>query len=151
MSTPPSRLTELWDWFCALDAYDYADRTPLAELIAASSIPNEFKPAISAIVAGERTPNLKAAAKLKVPAAERMRIALAVATVIDVIGACKEPENAELASDKLKLELIKIRRELESEQRKVIRDSANQLTVSTETIENIVRDLREKINKWPVV
>lgn len=160
-------------WIIALDAFDYGDRSPLANLIVEEPIPDELRPAIAKVVGGERTPNKRAASKLKLPADERMQIAATVAEVIDLINELKKGNNyvdtnvpgwsdhppppesrrklIDLQSEKFGTEPIIEIRKLEEKSRQVISRPSKSLGVSEETIENIVRDYRKKISNYPNV
>lgn len=143
----------LMPWFRAVCAYDWADPAPLAELILAESVPPEFRIAIADIVKGERKPNLKAATKSKIPAAERASIAEAVGCVIDLCETIKfgTLEGNEAMADRLGMEPIDIIRKLEDVARKAKENAADQLSVSVETIENLLRDVTARMDRWPVV
>ena len=63
------------NWIAAIDAFDFNDPEPLEQLRAGNEpVPPELQHVIDAIDSGERKPNKKAAAKLKIPTAERMKI-----------------------------------------------------------------------------
>lgn len=154
----PRRMLETWDWTCALVAFDYGDRAPLAELVGKEPIPPEFLGAVSAIIAGTRKPNLRAAAKAKIPAAERMRIAGSVSLVIgltEILRAAPQREGfttgAQEIADRKGREPIEVVRELQSIARGQIAAAAEELGVSAEAIEDLLRELRRRISDWPAV
>lgn len=163
----PSMSAEMmseWSWVCAIDAFDYCQPEPLAELIRSEPIPQNLRPVIASIVTGQRQPNKKAAAKLKLPADERLRIAGSLSTVLALIEIIKhgavDPSlpglrGVNMLSDCLERgkgrEPVEILRELEAEARQVIEDTAKQFNVSVETIENLLRDMRRKIADYPNV
>jgi hypothetical protein len=153
----PSRMNDLWEWIIALDSWDYCDPIPLSELILQKEIPLEFKQAISDIVSSKRKPNKKAAAKLKIPASERMKIAGCISLTFGLIDALKfdalypEGKGAVGIGAMQMREPIDVLRELEGEQRQEIGRVAIELRVSCETVENILRELRRKIESWPIV
>lgn len=156
----PPRMNELWNWVVAIAAYDFADPDPLAGLISSEGgIPVEFRSAIAEIVRGRRVPNRKAAAKLKVPAAERMKIAGSVGIIIGMCHMLKFQASAEegLRPGAVTLgarygrEPIDITRELEGEARRAVESAATHFGVSTETIENLLRDMKARIARWPAV
>lgn len=153
----PSRMNELWDWVIALDAWDYCDPKPLSELVKSVPIPLEFLQAVSEIIEGKRKPNKKAAAKLKIPASERMKIAGSLSLILSIVDKLKHdviyPEGKGVIGigAEQRREPIDVMRELELEQRQAIIEASNELNVSVETVENLLRDLRQKINSWPIV
>lgn len=151
----PEAFRAAWEWVVALDAYDYGDRRPLADLIGRDEIPADLRKIIACIIAGDRKPNLKAAAKLKVPAAERMRIAGSLSVVLDLgdrLRVGRDPEglrHLDRGADRFGQEAIDAVRWIENESRQAVDDTATQLGVSVETIENLLRELRKKIEKYP--
>jgi len=147
----PRDMNDHWLWICAIDAYDYNDTAPLSKLIRESEqIPEMFRVVIAGIVQGERRPNKKAATKLKLPASERMKIAGSLSLVLGLIDAFKYQDLGGLADRQAK-EPIDVMRELEADAREIMIKAANDLNVSVETIENVLRDLRKKIEDWPNV
>ncbi len=139
-----------WPWVVALFAYDYGDRKPLADRIASSEpIPAEFRPALSEIVMDKRRPNMKAASKMKIPAGEYMKVAGAVETILALLDVLKS--DAQSIADEKAVEPLDIIRLAEQEQRKLINSTANRHSVSTETIENMLRELRHRYDIWPTV
>ena len=153
----PIRMNDLWDWVVALDAWDYCDPDPLSKLIIKEQIPEEFLKVIADIVSGKRKPNKKGASKLKIPAKERMEIAGSISTVLGLIDLIKYkaiyPEGIGVVGIGARKgeEPIDVKRELESEARELMQSCCKDLNVSQETVENLLRDLRKKINMWPVV
>ncbi len=76
------RFKEIFHWIAALDAFDYCYPEPLRTLLESKEwIPEEVRPAIAKIVAGERCPNRRAATKLKVHPAQRMQLAAKVSAI----------------------------------------------------------------------
>jgi len=152
------------EWIVALDAFDYNCREPLEKLILKCAIPEELRPAISKIISGDRKSNKKAAAKLKLPAKERLQIAAALSAVCGLIDNLQYGDNFYLGTeskrwgklidsvaDKKRQEPIEVIRKLESKKKNAILITAKKFNVSPETIENILRDLREKLKKYPDV
>ena len=146
----PARMLELWQWVGAVCAFDYGDPQPLADLLRSGDpIPAEFRGAIADIVAGVRKPNRKAGAKLKTPAAKRMSIASTVDLLLSMMRA--QRANSEAMGDFNAMEPIDIVRGLEEQMRRVYQGTADYLGVSVETVEEIVRDMRARVARWPVV
>lgn len=149
-----------WDWIVAIDAYDFGDPNPLDELLSTEPLPEELISVIESISSGERKPNLKAAAKLKIPAAERLQIAGAVSVVLLLIDVLKRDVIDPAISDEAGVKMlgeskgrepVEILRELEAEARKAIELAAHEAGVSVETIENLLRHLRQKMEQYPNV
>lgn len=150
------RLTETWSWFIAIYAYDYADPKPLSELIRSEPIPPEYIDAVADIVAGEREPkpNRRAAAQFpkSLPAAKRMQIAASLnfmAGLRDFL--LSSPQHTQNVADAQGIEPIDNVRFLQNEFRQDFKKSADSYNVSTETLENLRRELRARISRWPVV
>lgn len=153
----PEEMLDAWPWVIALDAWDYAHPGLLADLIEREEIPKVLRSIISSIISGKRKPNLKAAKKLKVPAEERMKVAGSVSCILGLINAIKFDSCSDTTTSKgvsevaerKGVEPIEIKRRLEEEARQLILEAAKEANVSEETIENLVRDLRNKIKNWP--
>jgi hypothetical protein len=156
----PGRMNELWEWVCALCAWDFGDPKPIAALLREQqAVPAEFARALASIVDGTRKPNRKAGAKLRVPAAELLRAAGSISVVT---GLCDQlrlyaiddrftSRGAVMLADRLKTEPIEQVKALQTKARETIERSAQELGVSVETIENWLRELRRRIERWPEV
>lgn len=158
------KINEVWEWVVALDAYDFNCVEPLATLVATKAIPDDLRPIFASIISGQRKPNLKAAAKLKVPAAERMQIAGTLSAVLGLIDMFKhdkiydlayglsarvERSAIEIKADSSGTDPIDVVRDLERRRQKAITTAARHFSVSIETIENLLRDLRKKMKDYP--
>ncbi|MGY8837656.1 MAG: hypothetical protein ACKVH6_13125 [Enterobacterales bacterium] len=94
---------------------------------------------------------------LKIPANERMRIAESLSINLGLIDTLKTAETItgetllEWQADKNGIEPIESKRWLENQAQEIIKDAAKQLSVSVETIENLLRDFRRKIANFPDV
>lgn len=156
-----SRINETWAWFCAVCAYDFGDVAPLAELIRTEDAPQEYRGAVADIVAGVRKPNKRAAAKLKLPAAEMMQMAACVEVVIGIADDIKvrtiafgAPEGMLGAKGLAWVrgeEPIDVIRRADAFVKVAYTTASSELGVSIETIENLVRELRRRISMWPHV
>lgn len=154
----PSRMNDLWEWVVAFDSWDYCDPEPLAEmLLKEQAIPPEFLQAFADIVTGKRKSKKKAAAKQKIPARERMKTAGSISVVLGLVHALKfdainpEGKGSVGIGAQQGREPSEVLRELECKHRETIESACNELAVSRETIENLLRDLRKKIDRWPIV
>lgn len=155
-----SRAIEIRDvmkWIVAIDSWDYCDGTLLAELVIKEDIPKEIKPLIGSIIDGSRIKKTKAAAHLKIPANERMRIAESLSINLGLIDTFKTAITStgetllEWQADKDGIEPIESKKWLENQAREIKEDAAKQLNVSVETIENLLRDFRCKVANFPDV
>ena len=158
-------------WIAALDAYDFGEPEPLSCMIESDDpIPEELRPALANIISGKRPPNKRAAAKLKMKPWDRMMVAFTVSAILGLIDAIKQNSivkvedmndndlntlevirSLDLWADHEAQEMIDSIRFLEGLQRRVVARMAHGTGVSVETIENVVRDLRRKIENYPDV
>ncbi len=156
----PEDMRDAWPWVIAIDAWDYCDANELTNLLRTQEIPVPLRPVIADIVSGDRKQNKKAAAKLRIPTSERMKIAGTISTIVGLMQIIRcdiidddypGQQGAEMLSDRLGQEPSQIVAELNEELRKLISEAASDLNVSTETIENLLRSFREKVKNWPCV
>lgn len=138
-------------WSGALVAFDYCDTAPLARLVGGEAIPAELRPVIASIVAGERKPKPRAAAKSKVEAAERLQIGATIAAVLDTIEDMKHPTITGPYADRLGVEPSDAIKRLNDWIERTYSQVSVSLNVSRETCENLVREFREKMRNWPRV
>lgn len=150
--TVPPSLRKLWPWFNAVSAWDWGDPGPLGEIVQSEPIPEEFREAIADILMGDRN-RQKNWQKGKIPAAERMVIAATVSAHIDHCRAIRSNnlEGDESLADQLEMEPIDMVYLMHATVRSVVADVAQEFDVSVETVENLLRDMRARINRWPVV
>lgn len=147
----PNRMLELWPWVMALDAWDYCDPNPLSELVKKWPIPDEFKGAVSDIIAGRRKQKRKAAAKLKIAASERMDVARKAMVSVSISNFFGQKQFTAAVSDRDAIEPKDIVGRNRKTKELEMNYFANSCGVTVETIKDLLRDLREKINKWPSV
>ncbi|MDI5987031.1 hypothetical protein QLQ85_19785 [Halomonas sp. M4R5S39] len=158
----PERLRETWPWFEAVWAFDYGDPRQLADLILTDAIPPEYTAAVAAIVAGERKPNRKATAKAKIPAKERAETAVLVSVCqgardevkFRAFNPCRDPDRlngigAGAVADSI--EPVELMRNADKLGRKCLQTAAGHWGVSTETIENLMREAKARLAAWPEV
>lgn len=138
-------------WSGALVAFDYCDRAPLADLVASEAVPEDLRPVMAAIIAGERQPNRRAAARSKVEAGERFRIGAVISAVLETIKDLHHPEITGPYADKRGIEPVDAVRRLDSHRERLYEAAMKRLGVSRETVENLVRDYRKKVREWPHV
>ena len=149
----PARFSELWDWIAALDAWDYCDPEPLEKMIHREPIPEELRKAICDIISGRRQQKRKAAAKSKVPAAKRMHLA----HLFSVVSGMRErivsdPEMLDRFAEREGTEPREFIQIFDKTAKFVRRHMAEtEYGISDETVENLVRDVRQKIRDWPDV
>lgn len=155
----PVRLLGTWEWFCATCAFDFGDSKPLSELIRSSPVPDEYRAMVADVVDGIRRPNKKAAVKLRIAARDMMNVAAKVSSSIDLIHMIKSdvipvkngPYGVEGIADRDGKEPIEVKREYERLARVLFSDAALHHKVSIETVENLVREMRARISRWPLV
>jgi hypothetical protein len=158
----PRRLCEVWEWFSAFYAFDFGDRQPLATLIrAGKEVPPEFRSAVADVISGDRKPNLKRAAKVKVPPGEAVRVACSVEGIAMLCekfraapawsGDGRHRTRLEEVADDRGTEPIQELRALQAVARDTVETAAQQFNVSIETIENLMREVRRRVEAWPVV
>jgi len=161
MTEAPPRLNECWDWFGAVWAFDYGDPGPLSALVRSGQIPLEFNDVVADIVSGIRKPNKKAAAKAKIPPSERANLAATLSSMYGLIETIKwgtwELDRQHLKpgaitiADRLGVEPVDVLQELKADRDGVIADACRSFSVSQETLENLMREARQRIARWPSV
>ena len=143
------------NWIAAVDAWDYCDGSLLEEMLRRHPIPFELQPVIADIVSGQRPQNKKAAAKLKIPAGHRMCVAGLYATlkasVIDATLQRKTLHDYHKMADSMGIEVIDYKRQLESSAREFKKEVAELAGISTETLDNLLDELKLKINNYPQI
>jgi len=153
----PSRMNELWGWVVALDSWDYCEPQPLAELLLKEqNIPPEFLQAVADIISGKRVQKKKAASKQKIPARHRMEFARALSLVHGLVDSLKfdaiylEGKGVVGIGAAKKREPNEIIRQLDRQKRETVEAACKEFNVSQETVENLLRALKEKIANWVV-
>lgn len=156
----PQRMRDLWKWVAAVDAWDWKDPKPLADLVTSEDIPEEFKKAVSDILSGERKRRRTQGA---IEPKERMEIAKHISGVLSILDSFTYGKVAEQGYEGMSVpnyivetksnfpDVIDAYNYLINERRDLIQSSANDLEVSVETIENLLREMRKKIEKWPQI
>lgn len=148
----PDSMGKAWVWVTALDQWDHGETAPLAELVRNEPIPDELRPILAGIVAGDRKPNHRAAAKLKIQAGERLNVAYATLINLGIINALQQKGTSpslEENADSHRMEVSDLMRELEREGRQLIADNAIELGISEETLKKAIQELRKKIKDYP--
>jgi hypothetical protein len=138
-------------WSGALVAFDFCDPSLLADLVASEPVPEDLRPVIAAIISGERKPNKKKAAPSKVEAAERFHAGAVVCAVMDLIDDLNHPAITGPAADRMGIEPIEAVNRLNRHREKAYQVAQDTLGVSRETVEELVRDYRKKLQDWPNV
>ena len=146
----PNRLRELWDWFEAVYEWDWGDPDLLAALIHTEQIPPEFQIAVAEIVAEVRPrPNY---GKSVLSAQHRLFMAkesIDLAEFRDNI--LSDNETIEKISDEEGKEPIEVIRDLQNAFRIEIESRAKANGASVDTMKNIRRDFKSRIDRWPTV
>lgn len=138
-------------WTRALVAYDFCDPALLASLIESEPVPEELRPVIATIIAGKRKPNRRAAAKSKVPASDRHQIGATIDALLVTIGDMKHPAITSTWADRRQAEPSDAIRRLNDYIDRAYVRAAETLQVKRETVENLVREYRDKARNWPHV
>lgn len=141
------------NWIVSIDAWDFFDPKPLELMLKKHPIPEELRFIIADMVTGKRTPNKKAAAKLKFPAAHRMVVAGIYRDLkADVIDATLKRKTLDdyhqRAADEGK-EVIELQQKYLKAARKFKLNVADNMGISTEALDNICDALSEKIKNFP--
>jgi hypothetical protein len=147
-------MAETWSWFKAVYAYDYDDPKPLSDLIRSEQIPPEYCDAVADIVAGKRPIKRRAAAKFaeSLPAAKRTQIAASLNFMSGLRDfLMSSPQHTQNVADEQGIEPIENIQFLQNEFRQEFEKSAKSYNVSTETLEDLLREFRARIARWPVV
>jgi hypothetical protein len=138
------------DWLCATAAYDAGDPRPLSDLIRKGRrMPAPFRVALADIVSGRRLPNRKAAAKALIRPAHRLKLAICVYEGLLSMDMVKR--NAHEHASNERVEPIDIVRLAESKARLLISRIARELGVSEHTVRSLIRDLRKRLDRYPIV
>ena len=138
-------------WSGAMVAFDYCDRQPLSDLVASEPVPEKLRPVIASIISGERKPDKRKAAHAKVDAAERFRVGVVLAAILDTIDDMNYPAITGPAADRRGIEPRQAVDRLNMHRERAYHAAQCNLSVSRETVENLVRDYREKVRNWPDV
>ena len=157
----PKEVSDAWGWIMAFDAWDYGDPEKLTTLIMSDEpMPNELKPALAKRLNGEKKPKKKSDALRKIPAGDRMLIAMHFSTAMwfskanETIGLApndKDQKYIDWLADKERREKIDVKRDMQRFRRVAAEKVAHRFGISTETLENIVRDIRKKARDYPDV
>lgn len=141
-----------FQWVASIDAWDYCDSRPLAEMVENHAVPVELRHVLASIVSGNRKQNKRGAAKLKIDADQRMLIAASFLSLLQipeaVLGKRTRPSYFEVA-DKEGVEYIDLHRKYERYVKTMYSRIAGAAGISVETLENLLRELKEKIKKYP--
>jgi len=141
-----------FNWMASIDAWDYCDSKSLSEMILNHQIPDELRHVIASIIRGERKQNKRGAAKLKIDADQRMIVAAVSLGLLllpeAVLSKRTRPTYLDVADVEC-LEPIELKRRYEYVLKEVYMDIASSCEVSVETLENLLRELKEKIKKYP--
>lgn len=138
------------DWLCAVAAFDYGDRKPLADLMRKGDpMPEPFRDAIADIVAGTRKPKLKVSVHTKIKPALRLKVAFIVYDGLSMGAGFKA--NAAEHGDRSGEEPKEVVAFVEKEIRMFKSEIASACGVSTYTVDAVTRDLRARIRRYPIV
>lgn len=156
----PREILDAWGWVMAFYAWDHGDPQKLKELILSDQeLPRELKPALAARISGERKPNKKAASQQKIPAADRMLIAMHFSTAMyfskanETFGLAGSDDQRYIdwVADRDRKEVLEVKRSMRKHRRLAAKKVSERFGISVETLENIVRDMRKKAREYPDV
>jgi len=146
----PDDFFDNWHWIIAVDAFDYGDPEPLASLLAEfDEYPANVRVLLSDIVQGKREPNRKAfpkviKAKDRMPAALSALSGLSLRDHIDI--------NSVFFGERDGVEAIAIRKSNDDSYSKKKKPAiAKTYGISVDTLDNLRRELKSKIKKWPTL
>ena len=147
----PKRLKMTWNWFSAFYEFDFNYPEHLAMLICDGEIPPEYRSAVADIVTGERQPNKKAAAKLKVHPGDIMTIAVLADMATGHVDLVHEIGDFDKFAEREQKDVADVIKEMHERGRSKVANMAERENISTETIEEYAREMRKRIDRWPVV
>lgn len=142
---------ENWRWFQAIIDWEWRDSRALDALIASGDAPPSLRAAVASIREGRRRQKPpKACAAAHIRGADRMRIAAEISNrlgLLDVnkFNADRIAENQSVMAHTVLAQQKALRAEVISE----IRDLAAFQSVNNETLEDLVRELRDYARSWP--
>ncbi len=141
----PDDFFDNWHWVIAVDAFDYGDPEPLAALLAEfDEYPANVRTLLSDIVRGKRKPNPKAHPTVK--GKDRMQAALSGEALRDHIDT-----SSVFFGDRDGEEPTDVRRGNDASYRQDKTSTAERYGISKHTLGNLCRDLKQKIERWPVL
>jgi hypothetical protein len=146
----PADFFDNWHWIVAVDAYDYGDPQPLADLLSQYDIyPENVRAVLADIVHGTRKPSPKRAAHAKVKGKDRMELALS-ALASSVVHDCIQ-RNASYHGDYGRRDPVDVVEENTESYRRERDALCITYGISKETVDNLRRELKSKIEKWPLL
>jgi hypothetical protein len=146
----PANFFDNWHWIVAVDAFDYGDPQPLAHLLTQYDVyPENVRAVLTDIVQGTRKPSPKRIAHAKIKGKDRMEVALS-ALASSVVHDCIQ-RNASHHGDHSRREPIDVVEENTESYRKERDLLCNSYSISKETVDNLRRELKSKIEKWPLL
>jgi len=144
-------LADIERWCEAVVAFDFCDPSLLADLVANEPVPDDLRPFVASIISGERKPNRRKAAPSKVEASKRFRIGGLVSAVLNALDDADHPDITGPMADRMGIEPSEAVGRLNRQRVEAYEAAARIADVSRETIEDLVRDYREKVRNWPDV
>lgn len=155
--------TAEWRWVVAINASDYGDPEPLAELFRGGEVPPlELRGIVADIMAGARKPRGKAAAKIKIPARERLAVGCAVDLFQDLLDTFQRHQivsndsdlrgaAAAVALDErfMHLEAAEYVAMVGAERKRVQRLISEGAGVSVDTLLALAREYRRVVRDYP--
>ena len=148
----PDEVKTAWEWIMAFDAWDYGEPDMLCDLILSDKVmPAELKPALAKRINGEKKPNKKSISQQKLSRTDRLWIATHFSTHMAFSKFAETPWVLEMKADDARKEVIDVKRKQQEYRRAGLQKVAQRFGISTETLENAVRDIRKKAKSYPDV
>jgi hypothetical protein len=153
MIDAPQRMQDTWAWVNAFCAFDYGDPVPLAALVEHEDIPPEYRSALADVVSGVRKPDKRAAAKLKVPADLMMVYAMSIDSSVGFVEYIHHHNSLDRIAESYHpaKEPREIIAQWQATGQEHVKLAMKDFKVSKETIKNLMREMRERIDRWPCV
>lgn len=158
----PPEIIDAWGWIWAFHAWDHGEPEKLKNLILSEDpMPSALKPALAKRISGEKKPNKKRSAKLSHSVDDRMIIGLKVSTHLwfskanETWGMVDEGDDRQryidaVATAQLR-EPIEIKNSMRAYRREINKSVAKRFDISVETLENILREIRDLAKRYPDV
>ena len=151
MIDAPQRMQDTWVWVNAFCAFDYNDPVPLAALVEHEEIPPEYRSALADVVSGVRPRNKKAGAKLKIPANLMMYYAMSIDASVGFVEYMHYHNAVDQIAEREQKEPIEVIESWQKLAQEHVGLAMQDFDVSKETIENLMREMRTRIGRWPLV
>jgi hypothetical protein len=151
MIDAPRRMQDTWAWVNAFCAFDFNDPQILADLIVKEAVPPEYRQALADVVTGVRKPDKRAAVKLKVPANLMMVYAMSIDSSVGFVEYIHHHKALDRIAEREQKNPSDIIAKWQATGQEHVGLAMKDFKVSKETIKNLMREMRTRIDRWPVV